>query len=147
VSVSDEDVERACVAAVNEDDGAKKTWYSPFAEHDRNAFRKGMRAALEADRAGRGVVPDAKVIPFANIPASLLEPYMAVEKAAAISWNACREAMLAQGQGGVRDGWKLVPVEPTHEMCGAPDAVWHPEARKIYQQMLAAAPQPDAEGG
>lgn len=56
-----------------------------------------------------------------------------------------REATLSQGHGGGR-GWKLVPVEPTHEMCGAPDAVWHPEARKIYQQMLAASPAYD-DGG
>lgn len=45
----------------------------------------------------------------------------------------------------VTDGWQLVPIEPTHAMCGAPDVVWHPEAKRIYQQMLAAAPKPEKE--
>jgi len=38
--------------------------------------------------------------------------------------------------------WRLVPVVATHEMCGAPDSVWHPEAKIIWSQMLEAAPQP-----
>jgi len=45
----------------------------------------------------------------------------------------------------VPDGWKLVPIDPTHEMCGAPSKVWHPEAKSIYKAMLAAAPQPDVK--
>jgi hypothetical protein len=38
--------------------------------------------------------------------------------------------------------WRLVPVVATHEMCSAPDSVWHPEAKIIWRQMLEAAPQP-----
>lgn len=39
-------------------------------------------------------------------------------------------------------GWKWVSREPTNEMCSAPDSVWNPEARVIWQQMFDAAPQP-----
>lgn len=48
--------------------------------------------------------------------------------------------------------WRLVPLVATHEMCSAPDSVWHPEAKVIWSQMLEASPQPPAaeeglEGG
>jgi hypothetical protein len=42
-------------------------------------------------------------------------------------------------------GWKLVPVEPTPEMCAAPSTVIQAYgARLIYERMLAAAPAPAA---
>ena len=46
----------------------------------------------------------------------------------------------------VPTGWKLVPVEPSKEMCvaGATTAVKHDEPYFIYQSMLEAAPQPPA---
>lgn len=50
---------------------------------------------------------------------------------------ACAES-LASRKVAVPDGYVLVPVEPTDAMCSAPDAVWHPEARKIWKQMIAA---------
>ncbi len=50
--------------------------------------------------------------------------------------------LLEQQASAVPDKWAMVPREPTNEMCGAPDSVWHPEARKIWQQMFDAAPQP-----
>ena len=45
----------------------------------------------------------------------------------------------------VPEGWKLVPVEPTDEMCGAAYSdrmVWNGGPRAIYEAMLAAAPTP-----
>jgi hypothetical protein len=63
---------------------------------------------------------------------------------------------LAQGNSGVRDGWKLVPIEPNEEMrlSGARHLIEGPagqsyadEAVRVFAAMLAAAPQPDdAEG-
>jgi hypothetical protein len=43
--------------------------------------------------------------------------------------------------------WKLVPVEPTGEMCVAGDAAYSWNVAKIFKAMLAAAPQPPALGG
>lgn len=46
-------------------------------------------------------------------------------------------------RGGVPDGWKLVPVEPTIDMVADADEagnVLGPRARRIYAAMLAAAP-------
>ncbi len=48
------------------------------------------------------------------------------------------------------EGWKLVPVEPTHDMlyvivnCGHFDVVQPEMAAKYYRAMLAAAPNPDS---
>ena len=51
--------------------------------------------------------------------------------------------------GTVPEGWKLVPIEPTHEMTerGAREADWYAHnAHHCYQAMLYAAPQPPQEG-
>lgn len=48
----------------------------------------------------------------------------------------------------VQDGWKLVPVEPTHDMlyvvinCGHFDVIQPEMADKYYRAMMAAAPSP-----
>ena len=42
-----------------------------------------------------------------------------------------------------RDGWKLVPVEPTAEMLKAADP--YALIAAIYRTMLAAAPSPPSE--
>ncbi|WP_254074307.1 hypothetical protein [Enterobacter hormaechei] len=76
-------------------------------------------------------------------------------------WNACRAAMLQNGNspaqsdccpaqnciapalGGnspvIPDGWVLVPVEPTHEMLEAGDEQFG--TYDVYRRMIAAAPQ------
>lgn len=43
-----------------------------------------------------------------------------------------------------REGWKLVPVEPTAEMvnAGKGGCVTSDMAREIYEDMLAASPEP-----
>jgi chorismate mutase len=49
----------------------------------------------------------------------------------------------------VPEGWKLVPVEPTQEMCAnatlkaAIKYRCHDAYRRVYRAMLAAAPKPD----
>ena len=70
------------------------------------------------------------------------------------AYNATRRAALDQPQNHVTDagnmaptGWKLVPVEPTHDMVYA--AREHHEGEpylphSLYSAMLAAAPQPPA---
>lgn len=53
------------------------------------------------------------------------------------------KAQLAS-RGGVPDGWKLVPIEPTQEMVdrGAEEVDWYAHnARYCYMAMLDAAPQ------
>ena len=75
----------------------------------------------------------------------------------AIGWNACLDEVARLNaapvqQVSVPDGWKLVPVEPTHEMLGAAlmnqveclDAV--EVIRTDYKAMLAAAPAAPAIG-
>jgi hypothetical protein len=60
-----------------------------------------------------------------------------------------QEMRLAQGNGGVRDGWKLVPIEPTEEMLRKfLSGANHSDSwREGYRMMLIAAPKPDdAEG-
>jgi hypothetical protein len=73
-------------------------------------------------------------------------------------WNACRAAMLQAGNSPViPDGWVMVPVEPTEDMCNvshigvdvytglARDDEYYSIggvcAAKVYRAMLAAAPQ------
>ena len=49
----------------------------------------------------------------------------------------------------VPEGYALVPVEPTDEMCGAAyndRMVWNGGPRAIYEAMLAAAPTPPVQG-
>lgn len=41
--------------------------------------------------------------------------------------------------------WKLVPVEPTYDMCAAGDTAYSWNVAKIYKAMLAATPQPPAD--
>lgn len=53
-----------------------------------------------------------------------------------------------QPQPAVPEGWKLVPIEPTHEMTeqGAQEADWYAHnAYDCYKAMLDAAPQPPKE--
>lgn len=90
--VSDEDVERACAAYL--DGWRGKT------DLDGDLFRIQMRAALSSFASRRSAVPDAKVIPHGNVSFNELSPLMCIERAEAIGWNACREAMLAQRDGG-----------------------------------------------
>lgn len=48
----------------------------------------------------------------------------------------------------MNDEWKLVPVEPTKEMCRTGLAERHDDlAKSIYKAMLGAAPQPPSVGG
>jgi hypothetical protein len=52
-------------------------------------------------------------------------------------------------QPAVPEGWKLVPIEPTHEMTeqGAQEADWYAHnAYDCYKAMLDAAPQPPKGG-
>lgn len=55
--------------------------------------------------------------------------------------QAVREAVAA----AVPEGWKLVPIEPTQEMCvvdfDCDDSVGIDSARIIYKAMLAASPE------
>lgn len=65
--------------------------------------------------------------------------------AAADSWNACRAAML-QGDDGnspvIPDGWVMVPVEPTYQMCKAMGLPWEsPRFPDRYKAMISAVKQ------
>ncbi|MBQ0228435.1 hypothetical protein [Enterobacter ludwigii] len=64
-------------------------------------------------------------------------------------FDACRAAML-QGAAGnspvIPDGYTLVPVEPTYQMCEAMDLPWErPRFPDRYKAMLAAAPVQEAK--
>jgi hypothetical protein len=151
VMVTDEDVERAKDAydaqakreGLTEDGG----WKGHVCDRD------CMYSALESLVAS---VPGAARVPDAMKPHLFRETDDAGETARGEGyvdgWNACREAMLAQGNGGVRDGWKLVPVEPTQEMLdahsktfGYVDTRWcEGDIEGAWEAMLASAPKPDA---
>ncbi|MFL7886651.1 hypothetical protein [Enterobacter pseudoroggenkampii] len=79
-------------------------------------------------------------------------------------WNACRAAMLQGADGNspvIPDGWVLVPMEPTEEMCdvghvgvdvltGVTDgneyySIDGKDAAKVYRAMIAAAPQQEVK--
>ncbi|MDK9585798.1 hypothetical protein [Lelliottia wanjuensis] len=49
----------------------------------------------------------------------------------------------AMQSGAVKDGWVMVPEEPTHEMLEAGDEQFG--TYDVYRRMLAAAPQQEAE--
>ncbi|MCT9017130.1 Lar family restriction alleviation protein [Cupriavidus gilardii] len=61
------------------------------------------------------------------------------------AWN--RRATDGQ-RAGVPEGWKLMPQEPAYEMLCALSGQWHSNrhevARRIYKELLAAAPTPPA---
>lgn len=54
--------------------------------------------------------------------------------------KAAAAALKEKATRAVPEGWKLVPVEPTHEMLAATS--WPGCAATDYKHMLAAAPQP-----
>lgn len=109
------------------------------------------RAELENYRNAQQVVPD--VMDDAG--------GVCCEVSYADGWNACRAAMLQGKADGnspaVPDGWVMVPVEPTEDMCNvshigvdvytglARDDEYYSIggvcAAKVYRAMLAAAPQ------
>lgn len=50
----------------------------------------------------------------------------------------------------IPDGWKLVPIEPTEEMCsfaiqGSAWETMNPPPRRAYKSMLSVAPTPPAQ--
>lgn len=58
-------------------------------------------------------------------------------------FSAALDSVAAAGAAPVPEGWQLVPVEPTPEMCEV--STWdfnrfYP-AKEIYKAMLAAAPK------
>jgi hypothetical protein len=149
---------------------------------------KQVASALEADRAGRGVVPDAINLDDVEVDLALDKVLRAsgsrlanysMHKTIQDMRAAMREAMLAQGQGGVRDGFIAMPLLRPDEMQAlrrfaetAEDdesydvpkdmmaflaingAVSRSPTRKNWywltdygRMLLAASPQPDAEGG
>lgn len=59
-------------------------------------------------------------------------------------------APVVQAQHSVPEGWKLVPVEPTQAQLSAGQTAWLADPMRrsttLYRAMLAAAPQPVAEG-
>ncbi|HGW4420722.1 TPA: hypothetical protein ACNIEI_001715 [Pseudomonas aeruginosa] len=60
------------------------------------------------------------------------------------------KAPVAQAQHSVPEGWKLVPIEPTQAQLSAGQTAWLADPMRrsttLYRAMLAAAPQPVAEG-
>ncbi|WP_435362574.1 hypothetical protein [Enterobacter hormaechei] len=64
-------------------------------------------------------------------------------------WNACRAAMLQGADGNspvIPDGWVLVPIEPTYQMCEAMGLPWEsPRFPDRYKAMIAAAPQQEVK--
>ncbi|MCK7168342.1 Lar family restriction alleviation protein [Enterobacter chengduensis] len=65
-------------------------------------------------------------------------------------WNR-RAAMLHGADGNspvIPDGWVLVPVEPTYQMCEAMGLPWEsPRFPDRYKAMIAAAPQKEVKNG
>lgn len=68
---------------------------------------------------------------------------------------ALRTSAVSASPGAGVEGWKLVPVEPTLEMCSAgknsinpklENAEGVPYARRVYRNMLAVAPSPASKG-
>ena len=98
------------------------------------------------------VVPDEKPMPTAS-------NMFAIDAVAAIAeargWNACRSAMLQGSQPVsnrdelsspvIPDGYALVPIEPTPEMLRAGFLAGEDYPGGVYRDMIAAAPQQEAE--
>lgn len=151
-TVSDEDVERAL------------KWFYAWTGRDDEGdaqHRVAMHAAIEADRAaygGNGTTDDlvgairsyleAERPMFHKTTFSTKGPTSA-ERAYYAGARDRLHALLAQGQGGVRDGWVLVPIEPTQAMLdahskkfGRVDTRWcEGDIEGAWEAMLAEAPQ------
>jgi len=158
VSVSDEDVAKAWLIF----DGQF------YADRRGIESMSRMRAVLEADRAGRGVVVSsslhARLSEIVEWEATGVLCDGELRKAARQhaekfsmpvsstldiakheAWREAAALLLAQCKYVMPAGWKLVPVEPTDEMLKSTVGKWTPDT--IWKAMLAAAPQPGAEGG
>ncbi|HCL6769362.1 TPA: hypothetical protein N2R18_002324 [Enterobacter hormaechei] len=61
----------------------------------------------------------------------------------------CRAAMLQGADGNspvIPDGWVMVPVEPTYQMCEAMGLPWEsPRFPERYKAMIAAAPRQEVK--
>lgn len=95
--------------------------------------------------------------------AAMLAPGVMYDPVAATTGSATMQSFgnseqLVSQRYTLPDGWKLVPVEPTEDMCFAPDirvgnCLWDGqqsladmhECKEIYKAMLAAAPAPEQE--
>ncbi|MDU7342612.1 hypothetical protein [Enterobacter sp.] len=94
-------------------------------------------------------VPDE--VSWEDVPEEITEDDMALASAWAHGFNQCRAAMLQGAENAespssnypvVPDGWVMVPVEPTYQMCEAMGLPWEsPRFPDRYKAMLAAAQQ------
>ncbi|MCY0771775.1 hypothetical protein OWK27_03455 [Enterobacter cloacae complex sp. 2022EL-00788] len=112
-----------------------------------NAVGTGVRGRIvyTAPPAPVSVPDEITFEKIAEITASQGYEYSINECICAASWwNACRAAMLQGADGNspvIPDGWVLVPVEPTYQMCEAMGMPWErPRFPDRYKAMLAAAP-------
>lgn len=94
-------------------------------------------------------VPDE--VSWEDVPEEITEDDMALASAWAHGFNQCRAAMLQGAENAesrcsnspvIPDGWVVVPVEPTYQMCEAMGLLWEsPRFPDRYKAMIAAAPQ------
>lgn len=126
-------------------------YFDPFAFHNFSVYRAGETDNKRMGREWIWANPDAGLIPVYTAPPAPVSVPAAYEHTEDFSeyhegWNACRAAML---QGAERvttayklpDGYTLVPVEPTYQMCEAMGLPWEsPRFPDRYKAMIAAAP-------
>ncbi|MGC4639872.1 hypothetical protein [Escherichia coli] len=118
------------------------------------AYVSNERAELENYRNAQQVVPDVleRLLSIVSDPRALPRrkewisgqqySYVLLENVEGMVNEACCAAMQS---GAVKDGWVMVPEEPTHEMLEAGDEQFG--TYDVYRRMLAAAPQQEADNG
>lgn len=120
-------------------------------------FARAMKVKLAKKRGeGRGGWGDERVCPPGTLQQMLIDHLekgdpVDIGNFAMMIWSR-GESVTGQPaqQGGVPEGWRLAPVEPTKAMRDAAQDAFDRVAmityQGIYRAMLAAAPQPPQEG-
>lgn len=120
------------------------------------AVKKYRTEYIRADIAQRGSVDVEALKLDPNAPRqSVSRTSDAYIEGKIAGWNECIDHLSQRGllQGGCPEGWVMVPVNPTYEMCVATNALMSEVTRGmhnsagIYRAMLSAAPSPPKQDG
>ncbi|HDS4250702.1 TPA: hypothetical protein QH591_000836 [Enterobacter hormaechei subsp. steigerwaltii] len=107
-----------------------------------NAYADPLREVTPLYTAPPAPVSVPDEVTTEDCPAFVKYDVTDVDEAWSRGFNACRTAMLQGAVGNspvIPDGWVLVPIEPTYQMCEAMGLQWEsPRFPDRYKAMLAA---------